>query len=61
MAGNTRLAITASTGIALFPNHGAGISLLLAGVDSAMYEAKRRGGSSYVCQPARGTGAPGSG
>jgi diguanylate cyclase (GGDEF)-like protein len=37
---NTSIAVNASIGVALFPEHGEGISSLLSHADSAMYEAK---------------------
>ncbi|HEY8825268.1 MAG TPA: sensor domain-containing diguanylate cyclase [Candidatus Limnocylindria bacterium] len=38
------LAVGASIGIAVFPNHGRDVEVLLAAADSAMYEAKHSGG-----------------
>ena len=40
------LAITASIGVAMWPEHGHSIEQLLHHADQAMYNAKRRGGNS---------------
>jgi diguanylate cyclase (GGDEF)-like protein len=41
------IAISATIGMALFPDHGASVDELLARADHAMYEAKRMGGSQW--------------
>jgi diguanylate cyclase (GGDEF)-like protein len=43
--GGRSLAVSATIGMALFPDHGASVEELLARADHAMYEAKRMGGS----------------
>jgi diguanylate cyclase (GGDEF)-like protein len=45
-AGDRSAAVTASIGIALFPDHGATADVLLRHADAAMYDAKRAGGRS---------------
>ncbi len=44
--------VSASIGIALFPDHGHSVEGLLAGADAAMYQAKAAGGNRFlVCSP----------
>jgi diguanylate cyclase (GGDEF)-like protein len=44
--------VSASIGIALFPDHGGGVEELLGGADAAMYRAKVAGGNRFfVCSP----------
>ena len=47
-AGGHSLQITASIGIAIFPDHGEDIATLLKHADAAMYEAKRQGRNAYA-------------
>ena len=42
-----RLTLSASVGVAFYPDHGASCDTLLISADSAMYHAKRAGGSQY--------------
>jgi diguanylate cyclase (GGDEF)-like protein len=46
--GDRHLSIGASIGIALFPEHGKDVTDLLRGADSAMYQAKQRGGGHQL-------------
>ena len=43
------LELTASVGIAVFPDHGSDDATLWRNADSAMYRAKRAGGNQYLC------------
>lgn len=45
--GVRRLQISPSVGIAVYPMHGADIETLIKHADTAMYEAKRKGGSAF--------------
>jgi diguanylate cyclase (GGDEF)-like protein len=46
------VAVSASIGIALFPDHGDSVEALLSGADAAMYHAKTAGGNRFVlCSP----------
>jgi diguanylate cyclase (GGDEF)-like protein len=46
------VSVSASIGIALFPDHGRGVEELLGGADAAMYRAKVAGGNRFfVCSP----------
>ena len=47
--------ISASVGVALFPDHGGNVEALVAAADRAMYEAKRAGGSrvQLIASPPR--------
>ncbi len=47
-AGTRSLQITPSIGIAIYPDHGADIETLTKHADTAMHEAKRKGGSSFA-------------
>lgn len=47
--------ISASIGLALFPDHGTSVDALVAAADSAMYEAKRAGGGRVQVTGARPT------
>lgn len=51
--GTTRLALSASVGIAIFPQHGTTAEDLLAHADSAMYSAKRGSGAQYAFYDSR--------
>jgi diguanylate cyclase (GGDEF)-like protein len=46
--GGHSLLVTASIGIAIFPEHGQDIATLLKHADTAMYEAKRQGRNAYA-------------
>lgn len=46
--GGHSLQVTASIGIAIFPDHGEDIATLLKHADTAMYEAKRQGRNAYA-------------
>jgi diguanylate cyclase (GGDEF)-like protein/PAS domain S-box-containing protein len=46
--------VTASVGIALFPEHGSTVEALLARADRAMYQAKRAGGNRFIVHVGRG-------
>lgn len=46
--GSRALQITPSIGIAIYPDHGADIETLTKHADTAMHEAKRKGGSSFA-------------
>lgn len=55
LLGEHDLAITASVGISIFPEHGEDPSMLLRNADLAMYSAKRSGGNEYqMFQPGLG-------
>ena len=45
--GARQLQISPSVGIAIYPTHGTDIDTLIKHADTAMYEAKRRGGAAY--------------
>jgi diguanylate cyclase (GGDEF)-like protein len=52
----TNLRLTASVGIALFPEHGENVEDLVAHADSAMYQAKNQGKNSWALyDPSRDT------
>lgn len=55
--GGQRLAVSASIGISLFPEHGSGTRELLHAADAAMYASKRNGRNGVSCGPA---GTPGT-
>jgi len=57
-AGDVRLVVQASIGIALFPEHGGDIHTLLKRADIALYEAKRERASFRVYQPEVDTHTP---
>lgn len=44
-----RLQVTASLGVAAFPEHGGDVDTLLAGADAALYKAKEGGRNQVVC------------
>jgi diguanylate cyclase (GGDEF)-like protein len=48
VAASTAVALTASIGVALWPDHGADQRALLRAADEAMYQSKRRGGNQVV-------------
>lgn len=48
---NTKIAVSASFGVAVFPEQGDDASSLLSHADSAMYEAKRSGAGLYLYNP----------
>jgi len=48
LAGVRKLQITPSIGVAVYPEHGLNFETLTKHADTAMYEAKRRGGSAYA-------------
>ena len=48
---NTKIAVSASFGVAVFPEQGETASSLLSHADSAMYEAKRSGAGLYLYDP----------
>ena len=48
---NTKIAVSASFGVAVFPEQGETASSLLSHADSAMYEAKRSGAGLYLYNP----------
>ena len=48
---NTKIAVSASFGVAVFPEQGDDASSLLSHADSAMYEAKRSGAGLYLYDP----------
>jgi diguanylate cyclase len=50
--------ITGSVGIAVYPHHGEDFATLMRHADVAMYEAKRRGDTSVVYDPASGHTSP---
>jgi diguanylate cyclase (GGDEF)-like protein len=58
VAGHT-LEITGSIGISVYPLHGENTGLLLRAADSAMYRAKRAGGSGYRFYSARASNPAG--
>ncbi len=56
------VAVSASIGIALFPEHGRSVEELLAGADASMYQAKTAGGNRFVvCSPRAGPPRQGQG
>ena len=48
LIGGHSLQVTASIGIAIFPDHGQDVATLLKHADTAMYEAKRQGRNAYA-------------
>jgi diguanylate cyclase (GGDEF)-like protein/PAS domain S-box-containing protein len=48
MLGGTRVDLTCSIGVAIFPEHGTTADRLAASADDAMYRAKRSGGNQYA-------------
>lgn len=46
--GDTRVRLSASIGIAIYPQHGGSAELLVEHADRAMYQAKRRAGDGYA-------------
>ena len=55
--GGKPVAMSATIGIALFPEHGSTTEELLARADSAMYQAKRMGGNVAACTPRTNAGS----